>query len=151
MSHAMAERRGHANDLTFLLVHGELAAYAAIRTDGVSLDLAAFVPCAGLAHVIFALEHQRACGTDADAVAAIHAGRVGQGNVEFSSNVGGEAAARYGNRKSALRVYAAGLHALVARNAFGVVAPAAELSGLSLNKSPKFMSGKCNTVDLNSP
>ncbi len=112
----MVKRRGHANDLAFLLVHGEVAAYSAIRADGVSLGLPAFVPSAGLAHVIFALEHQRAGGADADAVAAIDASRVGQGNVKFRGNVGGEAAAGHGNRKGVLRVYATGFHALVAQN-----------------------------------
>jgi hypothetical protein len=58
MSHAMVKRRDHANDLAFLLMHGEVAAYAAVGTESVSLGLAAFVPDAGLAHVIFALEHQ---------------------------------------------------------------------------------------------
>jgi hypothetical protein len=99
MSHAVIERRGHPNDVAILLVHGEVAAYAAIRTDSVSPCLAAFVPSAGLAHIVFTFEHQRARGADADAVAAIDAGRVGQGNVKFSSNVGGEAAAGHGDRK----------------------------------------------------
>src|ERR1035438_3238568 len=66
MSHTVVEWRGHAHDLAFLLMHGEVAAYAAIRTDGVSLGLEAFVPCAGLAHVIFNFEHQRARGAYAD-------------------------------------------------------------------------------------
>jgi hypothetical protein len=122
MGHAIVERRGHANDLAFLLVDGEIATYAAIRTDGVSLGLAAFVPSAGLAHVIFALEHQRARGADADAVAAIDASRVGKGNVKFSGNVGGEAATCHCNCKGVLRVYAARFHAFVAQNALGVVA-----------------------------
>src|SRR5271163_4703431 len=114
MSHAMVKRRGHANDLAFLLVHSEVTAYAAIRTDRVSLSLAAFIPCAGLAHVIFALEHQGAGGADANAVTAVDASRVGQGNVKFGGNVGREAATGDRNRKGVLRVYAAGFHALVA-------------------------------------
>ena len=122
VSHAVVQRRGHANDLAVLLVHGQVATHAAIRTDGVSLGLAAFVPGAGLAHVIFALEHQRAGGANADAVAAIDASRIGQRNVKLRGNVGREAATRHGNGKSILRVYAAGFHALVAENAFGVVA-----------------------------
>jgi hypothetical protein len=113
MSHAMVKGRGHANDPAVLLKHGEVAAYSAIRTDGVSLGLEAFVPCAGLAHVIFAFKHQRAGGADTNAVAAIDASRVGQRNVEFSRNVGGKTATRHGNRESVLRVHAAGFHALV--------------------------------------
>src|SRR5579864_519808 len=73
VSHVVVSRRGHANDLAVLLVHSEGAAHAAIRTDGVSLGLTVFVPCAGLAHVIFTLEHQRAGRADTDAVAAIDA------------------------------------------------------------------------------
>jgi hypothetical protein len=55
VSHAVVKRRRHANDLAFLLVHAEVAAHAAVRADGVSLGLTALVPCAGLAHVVFAL------------------------------------------------------------------------------------------------
>ena len=72
-SHAVVKWRGHANDLAVLLLHGEVAAHTAVRTDGVRLGLTALVPCAGLAHVIFTLEHQRTGGTDTDAVAAIDA------------------------------------------------------------------------------
>jgi hypothetical protein len=107
--HTVVERRGHAHDLAFLLMRGDVAAYAAIRADGVSLGLSAFVPDAGLAHVIFDLEHQRTCRADADAVTAVRASRVGQGNVKFSGNVGGEAATRHRNRKSVLRVCAAAI------------------------------------------
>src|ERR1700674_2494509 len=39
VSDAVVNRRGRANDLAFLLVHGEVAAHAAVRTDGVSLRL----------------------------------------------------------------------------------------------------------------
>src|ERR1700684_562361 len=77
MSHAMVKGRGHANDPAVLLKHGEVAAYSAIRTDGVSLGLEAFVPCAGLAHVIFAFKHQCAVGAATNAVAPIDASRVG--------------------------------------------------------------------------
>ena len=62
-----------------LLVDGEVAAHSAVRADGVGPALAAFVPGPGPAHVIFGLEHQSACGTDADAVTAIDTSRVGRG------------------------------------------------------------------------
>src|SRR5689334_4232673 len=69
--------RGDFHDLFVLHVDGQGAAHAAIGTDGVGRGLAGLVPGAGLAHVVLALEHQRAGGTDADAVAAVDAGRVG--------------------------------------------------------------------------
>jgi hypothetical protein len=122
MRHAMVQRRGYANDLAFLLVYGEIAADAAIRADGVSLGLAPFVPSTGLAHVIFALKHQRSRWADANAVTTIDISRVRQGNVKFSGNAGGEAATRHGNREGILRVYATGFNAFIAKNALGVVA-----------------------------
>jgi hypothetical protein len=66
-------RRGHANNLAFLLVNCEVATHATVRADGIGLCLAALVPCTSLAHVKFALEHQRAGRADTDAVAAIDA------------------------------------------------------------------------------
>src|SRR5579863_4424871 len=122
VGHAVVNRRADTHDLAVLLVHGEVAAYAAIRADGVGLGLAAFIPDAGLAHVIFALEHQCACGADTDAVAAIDAGRVGQRNVKLGSNMGGEAAPGHSDGKSILRVYATGFDALIAQDTLGVVA-----------------------------
>ena len=122
VSHAVVERRSHAHDLAVLLVHGEVAAHAAVRADSVGLGLPAFVPCARLAHIIFALEHQRAGGTDADTVAAIDAGRIGQRNIELGGDMRGEAAAGDGDRESVLRVHSAGFHALVTKNALGVIA-----------------------------
>ena len=74
-----------------LLVDGEVAADSAVGADGVGPGLAAFVPGPGPAHVIFGLEHQGACGTDADAVTAIDTSRVGQWYFKFCGNVGGEA------------------------------------------------------------
>jgi hypothetical protein len=38
MRHAVVERRGHANDLAFLLLYREVATYPAIGTDGVNGD-----------------------------------------------------------------------------------------------------------------
>ena len=88
----MVKRRGYANDPAVLLVDGEVAADSAVGTDGVGPGLAAFVPGSGPAHVIFGLEHQGACGTDADAVAAIDTSRVGQWCFKLCGNVGGETA-----------------------------------------------------------
>src|SRR5277367_6722017 len=122
MSHAVVKRRRHAYDLAVLLVHRKIAAHAAVRTNRVRLSLTVFVPGAGLPHVIFAFEHQRAGGADADAVAAVDTSRVGQGNVELGGDVGGKAAAGHRDGESILRVHAAGLHALVAENALRVIA-----------------------------
>ena len=71
------------DDFAVLRVNGQVAAHAAVRADGIGLSLAGLVPFAGLAHVVFALEHQRARGADADAVSAIDAGRIGQRNVDI--------------------------------------------------------------------
>jgi hypothetical protein len=54
------------------------------------LDAQVAVPCGG-AHLELAREHQRAGGTDLDAVAAVHARRVGQRNVVLGRHAGVEA------------------------------------------------------------
>ena len=72
--HVVIERRSYANDLVVLFMHGQGTADAAIRADGVGTGLPGFIPGAGLAHIVFSLEHQRTRRADADAVAAIDAG-----------------------------------------------------------------------------
>src|SRR5215472_15685655 len=72
--HVVVQRRGHAYDLAVLLVHRKIAAHAAVGADGVRVRLPRFIPRAGLAHIVLALEHQGPGGTDANAVAAVHAG-----------------------------------------------------------------------------
>ncbi len=89
-SDVVVERRRHADDFAVLFVHGEITAHAAVGTNSVSLLLPRFVPGAGLAHLVFALEHQRAGRADADAVAAIDARGVRQGDVELGGDVGGD-------------------------------------------------------------
>jgi len=54
----------------------ERAPDAAIGTDGVCVRLCGLVPGAGLAHLVFAPEHQRAGGADPDTIATIHARRI---------------------------------------------------------------------------
>src|SRR6266404_575946 len=120
--HAVVKRRSHANNLVVLGMHREIAAHAAVGADGVSLRLPQLVPRALLAHVILALEHQSAGGTHANAVATVHASRLGQRDIELGSNVRGKSAARHGDGESILRIHAAGFHALVAENALGVIA-----------------------------
>src|SRR6516225_9138373 len=118
----MVKCRGYANDPAILLVDGEVAPDSAVGADGVGPGLPAFVPALGLAHIIFRLEHQGACGTDADAVTAIDTSRVGQWYFKLCCNVGGEAAAGHRNRKRILSVYATSFHALVAQDTLGVIA-----------------------------
>ena len=70
-------------------------------------------------------EHQRAGGADPDAVAAVHAGRVGQADVELGGDPGVEAPAGDRDGEGVLGILAAGLHALVAQDAARVVADVA--------------------------
>ena len=74
------------------------------------------------AHVVLALEHQRARRADADAVAAVDAGGLGQRRGELGRDARVEAAAGDGDRERVLRLDAAGLDALVAEDALRVVA-----------------------------
>src|SRR5262249_61559483 len=74
------------------------------------------------AHAVPALEHEGAGRADADAVAAVDAGRVGQRHVGLGGDARVEAAARHRDRERVLRVDAAGLDALVAEHALAVVA-----------------------------
>ena len=68
------------------------------------------------------LVHQRAGRAHGDAVAAVHARRLGQRDVELSRDVRLEAAARDRDRERVLVVDAAGLDALVTEDALRVVA-----------------------------
>src|SRR4051812_49653657 len=103
-------------------MHLELAPDAAVRTDRVRHALGRLVPGAGLAHVVFALEHQRTRRAYADAVAAVHAGA----RIERHGVLGGdprvEATSGHRDRERVLRVGAARLDALVAQHATPVVA-----------------------------
>jgi hypothetical protein len=103
-------------------VQRERAADAAVRADRVGHWSARLVPRAGGAHVVLALEHQRAGRADADAVAAVDARRVGQRDVELGRDAGVEAAAGDRDRERVLGVLAARLDALVAEDALRVVA-----------------------------
>ena len=68
------------------------------------------------------LEHQRAGRADADAVAAVDAGGIGQRHVPLRGDPGIEAAPGDGDRERVLGVLAARLDALVAEDALRVVA-----------------------------
>ena len=67
-------------------------------------------------------EHQRAGRADRDAVAAVDAGRVGQRVGVLGGDAGVEPAAGDGDRERVLVLLAAGVDALVAEDALGVVA-----------------------------
>src|SRR5262245_29904078 len=72
--HVVIERRSDLHDRVVLDAKLQRAADAAVGADGVGLGLLRLVPGAGTAHVVLGLEHQRAGGADADAVAAVDAG-----------------------------------------------------------------------------
>jgi len=117
LRHGVIQRRSHTHDIAILLVNRERASHAAVGTNGVGMSLAGFVPGAGLAHIVFALEHQRSRGADADAVPTVNACGFGQGNIVFGGDVSRKAASGDGDRERILRIHAARLHALVAEDA----------------------------------
>src|SRR5438093_10792916 len=102
MRDAVVERRSDFGDAAVLGVAGEVAADAAVGTDRVDLSLPRFVPNAGLAHVVFGLEHQRAGGAHADTIAAVHTGGLGQWNIVLGGDMGAEAASGDSDRERAL-------------------------------------------------
>ena len=118
----MVERRRDLDDLVVLLVQDQVAADAAVRADRLRLRLALLVPGALLAPVELALEHERAGRAHRDAVAAVHARRVGQRVGELGRDPGVEAAAGDGDGERVLPVGAAALDALVTEDALRVVA-----------------------------
>src|SRR5689334_11356982 len=113
----VVEGRGHLDDPVVLHVQFEVAADAAVGADRGGDGLLGLIPGPGLAHVVLALEHQRAGRADPDAVAAVHAGRVGQAHVELSGDAGVESPPGDPDGEGVLGVLAARLHALVAQDA----------------------------------
>src|SRR5262245_10215474 len=122
LRNAMVERRGDPDDAPVLGVHGEVAADSAIPTDCVHPRLARFVPGAGLSHIVFGLEHQRAGGAHADTIAAVYAGGIGQRNIVLGGDMRAKAASGDSDGECALRVGAASFNALVAEYALRVIA-----------------------------
>src|SRR4029077_10394903 len=59
MGDRVVQGRRDLHDFAVLLVHGQIATHAAIRTDRGCLLLPRLVPRAGLAHIVFTPEHQR--------------------------------------------------------------------------------------------
>ena len=84
--------------------------------------LARLVPVVGLAQLVLGREHQRAGRAHRDAVAAVHAGRLGQRIGELGRDPCVESAPRDGDRERVLPLLAAGVDALVTEDALGVVA-----------------------------
>src|SRR5690606_8686171 len=115
-------RGGHLDDPVVLDVQGEIAAHPAVGADRGRLRLPALVPGALGAHVELGLERQRPGGTDLHAVAAVDARGVGERGVELGGDRGVEAAAGDADGEGVLPLLAAGVHALVAQDALGVVA-----------------------------
>src|SRR5438093_10775778 len=68
---ADVERRCDLHNAIVLGMESQCAADTTVRTNGVGFLLVRFVPGTSLAHVVFGFEHQRAGGTDADAVSAV--------------------------------------------------------------------------------
>src|SRR5947209_5755908 len=115
-------RRGDVDDLVVLHVQLEVAADAAVRADRRDDVLVLGIPGAGDALVVLRLRHQRTGRADGDAVAAVHARRLGQLDIELGRDVGVEAAARDRDRERVLVVLAAGRDALVTEDALVVIA-----------------------------
>ena len=84
--------------------------------------LAVLVPRAVGAHLVLGREHQRAGRAHLDAVAAVHARRVGQLDGVLGGDAGVEAPPGDADRQRLLPLLAAGVDALVAEDALGVVA-----------------------------
>ena len=122
VSHVLVERRSDPDNVVLLHMQSQGAADTTVGTDGVRLFLLLFVPRSCQAHFVFAAEHQRTRGANADAVAAINTGGVGQRDFILRGNVGVETPPRYGDGECILRIFTASLNALVAENAFPIIA-----------------------------
>src|SRR4029077_19486583 len=110
------------HDRIVLHVQVEIAAHAAIRADGLRDRLLFGLPLSRLAQLVLAAEHERAGRADGDAVAAIHARRLGQFHDELGRDARVESAPRDRDGERVLILLAAGVDALVTEDALGVVA-----------------------------
>ena len=118
----LIEWRAGLDDAIVLGMQRQRASDSTVRADCVGRFLPGFVPLPRFAEIMLALEHQGPRRTHPDTVPAVHAGRVRERNVEFRRDSRVKPTAGHGNRERVLRINAAGLDALVAENAFGVVA-----------------------------
>src|SRR6266850_7124295 len=103
-------------------MESERAADTTIGADRVGLVLLRFVPRAGFAHFVFALEHERAGGADADAVSTVDTRGIRKGDVGFGGDPGIESAAGDGNGECVLRIASASFDAFITKDALRVVA-----------------------------
>src|SRR5690606_13460603 len=120
-------RGGHLDDLVLLDVQRHVAPHPAVGAHGGRLRLLRLVPGALGAHVELGGEGERAGRADLYAVPAVHAGRVGQCDVVLGGDAGVETAPGHTDREGVLPLLAAGVHALVAHDALGVVAHVEEI------------------------
>ena len=114
--------RSDFDDLVVLNVQRERAANTAVWADGVGLRLFFFFPGAGLAHVVLTRKHERSSGADLNAVAAIDTRRVGEIDIKFGRDSNIKSTARNTDCKSVLPLLTTRVNALVAHDAFGIVA-----------------------------
>src|SRR6185437_11755882 len=111
------ERRRRLHDLVAVDVQRQRAAHAAVWTDRVGRRHSRLVPGPNDSAIEFRLCHQRAGGTDGDAVAAVDAGGFWQRHRELRRDVGVEPASGDGDRERVLMIRPARFDALVAENA----------------------------------
>src|SRR3972149_5364142 len=135
----MVHRRRDLDDPAVLGVEVEVAPDAAIGADRRCPSLTALVPRPVGAHLVLAAEHERSGRADADAVAAVDAGRLRQGDRLLGRDPRIEATPRDGDGERVLGIDTAGLDALVAEDAPGVVADielVVDLDGLRHSRRP---------------
>src|SRR5581483_1782749 len=118
----VVERRGDLHDLVVLDMELHVTADAAVRADRLHDALPRLVPGSLRAHVVLALEHQRARRAHADAVAAVDAGRLGERHGELGGDARVEPSSRDRDRECVLGLDPARFDTLVAEDAAGVVA-----------------------------
>src|SRR5947208_9388915 len=118
----VVEGRGHLHDVVVLDVQLEGAPNPAVGADRLGDGLPCLIPRSRTPHVVLRLEHESPRGAHPDAVPAVDAGGFGEGECELGGDHGVEAPAGHGDGESVLGVHPASLHALVAKDAPGVVA-----------------------------
>src|SRR5690606_6834262 len=88
--HGMVVGRGDLDDPIVLDMQIEVATHTAVRADGPRDFLTLGFPHPGLAQLVLGAEHQRVGGAHRDAVAAVDAGRFGEGSIELGRDPGVE-------------------------------------------------------------
>ena len=116
------ERRCHLHDLIVLDVQRQRTADATVGANRVRHRLATLIPRSRFAAIVLRAEHQGTGRAHGDAIPAVHARRARKRYGELRRDARIEAAPGDGDRVRVLIVDAARLDALVAQNAFPVVA-----------------------------